>query len=127
MHVCTLAYEGKCHLNIIVNIHGTEKPFNVLIDTGFTSGTGFGLKLPAEDAKYAKFTGSGTVKVADGREVNAASIPDAKIVQIEQHRVTHARNTPTIFLGPSGVIGVLFLQSCHICFDGPNKNTIFRF
>jgi hypothetical protein len=99
--ICSLPYDGKCELNITVNIHGVEKDFSVLVDTGFTSGTGFGLKLPAEFARYANFTGTGYVRVADGRQIAAASFPDAKIVKIEQHRINNNSDIPTLFMGPS--------------------------
>jgi len=124
---CALPYDGKCELSIVVNIQGTKKNLNVLIDTGFTSGTGFGLKLPVEFARYAKFVGTGKVHVADGREVATDFIPDAEIVQIDKHQLSKAVTIPAIFLGPSGAIGVLFLQECIAEFDGPNRRTTIRF
>lgn len=122
MSVCTLPYDGRCELNIVVNIHGVEKNLNVLVDTGFTSSTGFGLKLPAEFARYAKFTGTGYVRVADGRQVAADSIPDAKIVQIGDHKFDKDGITiPTLFMNGPRAIGVKFLQLCILNFDGPKK------
>ena len=115
-------------MKLIVGIHGTKVLVNVLVDTGFTSGTGFGLQLPTEFVRYANYTGTGHVRIADGSVVAAASIPDAEIVQIEQHQLSHAVNIPAIFMnGPCGVIGVLFLQRCIIHFDGPNKQTSINF
>jgi hypothetical protein len=125
---CTLPYHGKCELNIIVDIHGVEKELSVLVDTGFVSGTGYGLKLPSNFANYAMSTGTGYVTVVDGREVAAASIPDAKIVRIDQHKLKDAISIPALFMGgPRGTIGVLFLQRYNVEFDGPNRKTSFNF
>lgn len=122
MPVCTLPYDGRCELNIVVNIHGVEKNLSVLVDTGFTSGTGWGLKLPTEFVRYAKFTGTGYVRVADGRQVAADSIPDAKIMQIGDHKFGKDGITiPTLFMSGANAVGVMFLQSCVLNFDGPKK------
>jgi hypothetical protein len=119
--ICTLQYNGKCELDIIVDIHGVEQNFSVLVDTGFTSATGFGLKLPPEFARYANFTGTGYVRVADGRQVAADSIPDAKIVQVGNHRLKDGVTIPTLFMTGPRAIGVMFLQLCVSNFDGPNR------
>jgi len=124
---CTLPYYGKCELNIIVDVHGVEKELSVLVDTGFTSGTGYGLKLPSNFANYAMFTGTGYVRVADGREVAAATIPDAKIVQIDKHKLKDAVSVPALFMDGPRAIGVLFLQRCKVEFDGPSRKTSFNF
>lgn len=121
MPICTLPYQGKCELNIVVDIHGVEKEVSVLVDTGFTSGTGFGLKLPTEFASYANFTGTGCVQVGDGRVIAADSIPDAKIIQIGSHRLKDGVPIPTLFMSGPRVIGVMFLQLCVSKFDGPNR------
>lgn len=126
--VSTLPYDGKCEVKIIVNIHGTEKEVGVLVDTGFVTGTGFGLKLPAEFARYANYTGTGHIRVADGREVAADSIPDAKIIQIEEHRLREEVTIPTIFMsGPRACIGVLYLQRCILRLDGPSRIATIEF
>jgi hypothetical protein len=120
--ICTLSYDGKCEVNVVVDIHGTKKELSVLVDTGFTSGTGFGLKLPAEFAGYANFKGTHYVTVADGRQVPADSIPDAKIIQIGDHKFGKDGVTiPTIFMNGPRAIGVKFLQLCVLNFDGPKK------
>ena len=122
MPICTLPYEGKCELSIVVDIHGAKKELSVLVDTGFTSGTGFGLKLPAEFARQAKFTGTGNVLVADGRAVAADSIPDAKIMQIGDYKFgTGGVTIPTLFMSGPCAVGVMFLQLCVLNFDGPKK------
>lgn len=126
MSICTLPYEGKCELNVVIDIHGTKKELSVLVDTGFTSGTGFGLKLPAEFARFAKFTGTGYVRVADGREVAADTIPDVKIMQIGDHKFDKdGVIIPTLFMSGPRAIGVMFLQLYILKFDGPNKRATF--
>lgn len=122
MPICTLPYQGSCELSIVVDIHGVEKELSVLVDTGFTSGTGFGLKLPEEFVRYAKFTGTGYVRMADGRQVAADSIPDAKIIQIGDHKFGKDGVTiPTLFMSGLHAVGVMFLQLCVLNFDGPKK------
>lgn len=109
-------------LNIVVDIHGTKKQLDVLVDTGFTSGTGYGLKLPAEYVTFARVRGTTNVTVADGRDVAADTIPDAKIVQMEKHKFDKDGITvPTIFMNGPHAIGVKFLQLCVLNFDGPKK------
>ena len=128
MPSCTLPYCGKCELNIVVDIHGVEKELCVLVDTGFTSDTGFGLTLPSNFVNYAMFTGTGTVTVADGREVAVASIPDAKIKKIEQYKLGNDITIPALFMdGPDGAIGVLFLQRCSLIFNGPSNTASINF
>ena len=115
-------------MKIVVDIHGVEKEISVLVDTGFTSETGYGLQLPSSYANYAISTGTGYVMVADGREVAAASIPDAKIVQIDTHRLKHAIPIPALFMGgPDGTVGVLILQRMSASFDGPKKVVTLTF
>lgn len=121
MPTCTLQYDGKCELNIVVDIHGVEKDLSVIVDTGFVSATGFGLKLPSQFVTYAHFTGTGFVRVADGRQIAAASIPDAKIVQVGGTRLRRSITIPAVFMSDHGLIGVMFLQQCVSKFDGPQK------
>jgi len=125
--ISTLPYDGKCKMKLVVDIHGTQKEVDVLVDSGFTSGTGFGLKLPPEFARYASYTGTGHVGVADGRVVPADTIPDAKITQIEGHQLEEEIAIPTLFMGGPRVIGVLFLQQCILRLDGPNKIATIEF
>jgi hypothetical protein len=119
---CTLTYDGKCELNIVVDIHGTTKQLTVLVDSGFTSGTGFGLKLPAEFVNFARARGTAYVTVADGRSVPADTIADAKIIQIGDHKFDKdGISIPALFMNGPRAIGVKFLQSCVLNFDGPKK------
>jgi hypothetical protein len=124
----TLGYDGKCDLELVVDIHGTTVPVTARIDTGFVSDTGFGLRLPINLTGHAKYVGTGSVRVADGRLVNADSIPDAEILEIEGHKLAKPVSTPAIFMdGPCGLLGVLFLQRCMIKLDGPNKKAEITF
>jgi hypothetical protein len=116
-----------CELKLVVDIHGTEKEVNVLIDSGFTSMTGFGLKLPVEFAEYADHTGTGHVRVADNRVVAAASIPDAKIIQVEEHQLRDGVTIPTLFFMGRSAIGVWFLQRCVLRLDGPEEEATLEF
>jgi len=125
--VSTLRYDGKCEIKLIVNIHGTEIEVNALVDTGFTAGTGFGLKLPVEFARYANYTGTGYVQVADGRLVAADSIPNAKIIKVEDHALTDEVTLPAIFMGGPRAIGILFLQRCILNLDGPDRTATIEF
>jgi hypothetical protein len=119
---CILPYEGKCVLNIIVDIHGTRKQLDVLVDTGFTASTNYGLKLPAEYANYARAKGATYIMVADGRSVPADTIPDAKLIQMGDHKFDKdGVEVPTIFMNGPRAIGVKFLQSCILNFHGPKK------
>lgn len=113
--------DGKCIIKIVLDIHGTKKDVDVLVDTGFTSGTGFGLKLPTNFAIHAKFTGTGRIRVADNREVICDMIPNAKIIQIENHTLDDEVTIPTLFMDGPKCIGMMFLQDCILHLDGPNK------
>jgi len=106
-------------MTLDVDIHGTVRNVTVLVDTGFVSGTDFGLKLPASYANYARVTGTGSVSLADGTPRDAESIPDAKIIKIGEHTLEEEVMVPTIFMDGPRAIGVLFLQQFKIIFDGP--------
>lgn len=122
MPTCSLKYDGRCDIDLVVDIHGTNLPIKALIDTGFVSASSFGLKLPANLAIYAKYLGTGEIRVADSRLVAADSIPDAKIVQIEKHKLAEPITIPAIFMGDScSVIGMVFLQNCILHLDGPKR------
>ena len=128
MPASTLRYDGRCDLKLVVNIHGTTVPVTALIDTGFVTATGFGLRLPADLVSFAQYVGTGQVRVADGRLVDADSIPDAKIVEIEGRKLVDSIPIPAIFMnGPCGLLGVLFLQRCMIKLDGPAKKAEITF
>jgi len=48
-------YDGHSFARIKIDIHGTIREEDVLVDTGFTAGTGFGLKLPYRFANCAEY------------------------------------------------------------------------
>jgi len=114
-------------LNVTVDIHGVERDLAVLVDTGFTSGTGYGLKLPSNFADYAMATGTAFIMVADGRRVEAATIPDARIVKIDGHRLGNPISVPALFMDGPRAIGVMVLQNYNIDFDGPNRRVSLTF
>ena len=114
-------------MKITVDIHGTEKEITVLVDTGFTTGTGFGLKLPSNYTRYTKYTGTGHVNLADGSEVDIDSIPDAKIIQIEENKLEEEVTLPTLFMDGPICIGVMFLQKYILKMDGPNRLVTIEF
>ena len=114
-------YSGKCVIKIVVGIHGTNKELSALVDTGFTSGTGFGLVLPTDFARFATFTGTGHVQVGDGRNIPAETIPNAKILKIEDNDISGDVFLPAIFLEGNSCVGMMFLQSCLLKLDGPNS------
>jgi predicted aspartyl protease len=118
---------GKIKLHIVVDIHGTQKDLDVLVDTGFTSGTGFGLKLPVNYAIHAKVTGTGTVNLANNDTVKCDTIPNAKIVQIENHVLDDEVTLPALFMEGPQYIGMMFLQGCHLNIDGPKKEAFLDF
>ena len=122
-----MSYDGKCEIKLIVDIHGTKKEVDVLVDTGFTTGAGFGLKLPIDFARHARFIGTGHIRLADGSEVAADSIPNAKIIQIEKHQLKDEVTLPAIFMSGPRYIGMLFLQECVLNLDGPSKVATIKF
>ena len=114
-------------MKITVDIHGTEEEITVLVDTGFTTGTGFGLKLSSNYLRYTIYTGTGRVNLADGSEVAKDSIPDAKIIKIEDHRLEDEVTLPTIFMDGPNCIGVMFLQQYILKMDGPDRLATIEF
>ena len=122
-----MPYDGKCEMKLVIDIHGTKTDVDVLVDTGFTAGTGFGLKLPMDFARYTSYTGTGNVRLADGSEVAADSIPNAKIIQIEEHQLEDEVTVPALFMSGPVCVGILFLQKCVLNLDGSNKLTTVEF
>lgn len=128
MYSCILPYRGKCTVKLTVDIHGnTEEIPNVLIDTGFTSGTTFGLKLPIEYSRFANGPITGYVKQADGEKVPVQYIPDAIIACIQGFSLERKICMSTFFMTGPASLGMLFLQRCRINFNGPEEKAIFEF
>lgn len=118
-----LKYEECCKIRLQVDIHGTLKDIDALVDTGFTRDTGFGLKLPIEYSDLANVRGTGNITLADDRIVPARSIPNTLILKIEGQPVQQVITIPTIFMGTTSSIGVMFLKHCIAVFDGPREQT----
>jgi predicted aspartyl protease len=125
--VCPLSYDGECELELVIDIHGNKIPAHVIIDTGFTSGAGFGLKLPLDFLKYATHTGTADVQLIDGTIRAVESIADAKIIQIEGHQLEPVVTIPALFMGGMPVVGVMLLQLCVLNLDGPCKAATIKF
>ena len=125
MHSCRLTMNGRCDLNIVVDIHGTRMKVRVLIDTGFVRQTGYGLKLPASLAQYAYPTGTASIALADGEPVLAQAIPNARIVEIEGRPCDFTM--PTLFMDGPRVIGMKFLERCILNIDGPASSAKLEF
>lgn len=125
MNYNTHPYNGKCAIPLVVDIHhnNVEIP-EVLVDTGFTSGTTFGLKL-SECYAPSSGIGIGQIKLANGIEVPAKFILDLQIIKIGNYQLKNPLRVKTCFMEGPSVIGVLVLQRCKINFDGPNQQAKF--
>ena len=102
---------------MVVDIHGHRIPVDALIDTGFVSQCGYGLKVPRGLATLAYFTVTGDITVGDGRNIPTDYIPDAVIVEINGHPTSIV--VPTIFMSGVTVVGCMVLQRCKLSLDGP--------
>lgn len=123
-----LSYDGECLCKLKVTIQGTEVEIeNTLIDTGFVTVSGYGLKLPREYLRYAQNYGIGEVGVADGRRVIGISIPRIIITEFEDQPLVNTITIPTIILnGRRPAIGMRFLQRCIMNLDGIKRNAIVQ-
>jgi len=123
-----LSYDGKCLCKLKVIIQGTKVEIeNTLIDTGFITVSGYGLKLPLEYLHYAQNYGIGEVGMADGRRVIGISIPRIIITEFEDQPLVNTVTIPTIILGGrTPVIGMRFLQRCIMNLDGIKRNAIVQ-
>jgi len=119
--------DGKCPLSIEVDVQGKKYETEVLIDTGFTTGTRYGLKLGSRVSLLASSIGYDLVRLADSRIVRCASIPDAKLVAINGNRLENPITLPALFFDGPEVIGMQFLQMCKLSVDGPNRNGTLEF
>ncbi len=116
-----LPYDGNCIVKIKINIHGTEKELQVLVDTEFVTETGFGLKLPLEYKEFASFTGTGSVKLADGRRVSVDTISNTNILEMHDKILNPKLIIPALFLDGFPVMGMWVLQKCILDLNGPSK------
>ncbi len=113
--------DGKCPISIVVDIQGRKYETKVLIDTGFTSATGYGLKLDSKASLLPTSIGYDLVRLADNRLVRSAAIPDSKLLAINGKKLGSPITLPTPFFGGPEVIGMQFIQTCKISIDGPSK------
>ena len=113
--------DGKCTISIELDIHGQKYDTDVLIDTGFTTGTGYGLKLSSRASLLASSVGYDLIRLADDRIIRCATISDAKILGIGGRRLGNPITLPTLFFNGPEVIGMRFLQLCKLSIDGLNR------
>lgn len=113
--------DGKCPISIEVDIQGQKYKTDVLIDTGFTTGTGYGLKLASKASLLAFSLGYDLVRLADDRIIRAASIPDARLIAINRQRLGRPITLPTLFFNGPEVIGMKFIQFCRLSIEGSMK------
>ena len=117
--------DGKCPISIEVDIQGEKYETEVLIDTGFTTSTRYGLKLGSRVALLAVSVGYDLVRLADNRIIRCASISDARLVKVNGMSLGSPVILPTLFFDGPEVIGMQFLQLCRLTVDGPDgKGTL---
>lgn len=112
-----LDFNGITFVRLRLDIHGHTFEEEVAIDTGFATGTGFGLKVPYHYIAYARYYSTGTVTLADGGDVPADYVVDMLILAINgqpAHIVV-----PAIFMDGPRVLGCMILQACKLELDGP--------
>ena len=90
--------DGKCPLSIEVDVQGKKYETEVLIDTGFTTGTRYGLKLGSRVSLLASSIGYDLVRLADDRIIRCATISDAKLVGIDGKRLRRPVTLPALEL-----------------------------
>ncbi len=113
--------DGKCPISIEVDVQGQKYQSEVLIDTGFTAATGYGLKLSSRASLLPSSIGYDLVRLADDRIIRSAAIPDAKLLRINGNKLSRPITLPTLFFNGPEVIGMLFVQLCELSIDGPSK------
>ena len=116
--------DGKCPISIEVNIQGSNYETDVLIDTGFTISTRYGLKLASRASLLAISVGYDLVRLADSRIVRCASISDAKLVSVNGNNLHKPVILPTLFFDGPEVIGMQFLQLCKLTLEPKERRNI---
>lgn len=127
MHTSTLTYESLCEIKIKLDIHGHEEEINAIVDTGFTAGTGFGLKIPTSFSQHADYVGVGEVTMANGETIEVEYIPDGKILSFEDIALKDEVTVPVVLLDGPNCIGVLVLQKYVLRFNGPEETATIEF
>lgn len=97
----------------------------MILDTGFSSTTGLGLKIPSVHSRYAYYRLTTKIRIANGNEVATEYIPDGVIVEINGHTTNFP--LPTIFMDGPKVVGCMFLQQCKLTLDGPGNTGELEF
>ena len=113
--------DGKCTMSVELDIHGQKYETDVLIDTGFTTGTGYGLKLSRRASLLASSVGYDLIRLADDRIIQCATISDAKLLGIGNRKLARPITLPTLFFNGPKVIGMRFLQLCKLSIDGRKR------
>ena len=66
-------------------------------------------------------TGTGGIILAYNIEVACDSVPDAKIVQIDEHTLEDEVTIPATFMDGPHCIGMTFFQDCILHVNGPQR------
>jgi hypothetical protein len=112
-----LSFNGATLIPIVVDTHGTPIPLDVMLDTGFATGSGYGLKLNTMHEQATYYTITGTVRLANGLLVPTDYILDGTVVEIDRHPTQIT--LPTMFMDGGNLAGCMFLQHCRLELDGP--------
>lgn len=120
-----LRFNGWSAVRLGIDIHGTKVEEEVLLDTGFTTSSGFGLKIPMAHVQAASSVALGQVRLANGKLHPALWIPDGRITEINGEQVNFT--LPTLFMDGPRVVGCMLLQSCKLHLDGPSGEGTLEF
>lgn len=127
MYNCNLSCNGESRLKLEITISDTKKEIHdVLIDTGFTASSIFGLKIPLEYAKYARKLYTGSISLADTTEISVQYVYGI-VTKIEGNLLKKKVPLWTFFMKGKPIIGMRFLQQCKICFDGLKNIKLIEF
>jgi predicted aspartyl protease len=122
-----LSYGNHSTLSLEIILDKSQNVISeVIIDTGFTTSSMFGLKLPLEYVKYPKTLYTSTISLADTTEAHV-QYAQAIIAKVEAHELKRKIPLWTIFMKGRPLIGLNFLKRCKICFDGPSSETTLDF
>jgi len=127
LYNCNLSCNGESRLKLEITISDTRKEiYDVLIDTGFTATSIFGLKLPLEYAQYARNLYTSSISLADTNEIPVQYVCGI-VTKIEGKILKKKVPLWTFFMKGKPIIGMHFLQKCKICFDGLKNTTSIEF
>lgn len=120
-----LVFSGHTTIDVVIDIHGHPIRERVLLDTGFSSSSGLGLKIPSDYAQNAFYLVTTTVRLANGQVVAVRYIPDGAIIEINGQRTNFP--LPTMFMDGPKVVGCMLLQMCKLRLDGPKNEGELEF